>query len=165
MAKDAHDREDLLREATAYDLRLEVNLDGFADTIFVGIRNPGACSVYVGQDKVFQFNTQQQLRRAFWRELMLGAYQHQLYWLKRSESPDERVRMTRVPVNSAELNEFLLDVETTLRQLKESLLSSACEIVGQLPEETDVVGDVVAWLARWDLPVSLAQHPGIGQPS
>lgn len=54
--------EDLLREATALKERMEVSIDG--DAWLWGRRANGAVSVFCGE-MVWQFNTRQEIRRAF----------------------------------------------------------------------------------------------------
>jgi len=65
MAREEEPREDLLREATALVERVELQIEGFAETIVAGFRRDGAASFYFGQDFVFQFNTANQLRRGY----------------------------------------------------------------------------------------------------
>ena len=159
MAKEAHDREDLLREATAYDLRLEIRTDWHEETIFLGMRASDLLSIYVGQDTVYQFNSQQQLRRAFWQGRMLATYQHQLCWLDRPVGG--RVRITRTPLESAELAQFVDLAESTMGQLEATLIAGTYDVEGQFPEEgkLDVAAEIKGWLSRWQPPISFAQHP------
>ena len=163
MAKDAHDREDLLREATAFDLRLEIRTAWQEETIFLGMRDPGLLSVYVGQDTVYQFNAQQQLRRAYWRGRMVAAYQHQLCWLDRSA--EGRVRLTRTPLVAAEVAQFSEEAESTLARLESTLTANEQVVVGQFPSEgeTDITSEIISWLSRRGVPLSFAQHPGVGK--
>ena len=66
MAKDAHDREDLLRDATGYVHRVEFTIPDRDELVFCGFRQCGAFSLYWTQADVLQFNSAGELRRAFW---------------------------------------------------------------------------------------------------
>src|SRR5689334_1384312 len=66
MAREEHQREDLLREATALVERAEIRLPGCEAAIVVGFRRDGAPSFFFGDDFVVQFNPHHELRRGYW---------------------------------------------------------------------------------------------------
>lgn len=161
MAKDASDREDLLREATGFSQRIELQIANVPTSVFCGFRNNGAFSLYWGQETVIQFNTKHELRRGFWRDRMVASYKRHLHWLE-SEGAD-RVRLKRTAFTESESKAFLLVVENCLRELAESLQNQdLVSVVGRVPVDVEVEHEVLAWLQN--LPaVQLAMHPGVGK--
>ena len=91
MARQPQDREDLLRDATAYPTRLQLrcSLGGKECIVFVGFRENGAASLYYDQDPVYHFNASAQLRRAFVDGKLLKAERRRLVALLRQEQDDE----------------------------------------------------------------------------
>ena len=65
MARIESDREDLIREATALQQRVEWAVPGEPEPVVTGFKRDGSLSVYFGQDPVYQFNPTGQLRRAY----------------------------------------------------------------------------------------------------
>lgn len=84
MAKETHDREDLLRDGMAMIHRGQTIIDG--KEVFVGYRADGQASLYWDQDPVFQFNSSSELRRVYIDGVKLLAQQRQLLILKRHAS-------------------------------------------------------------------------------
>ena len=100
MARKEHDREDILREATALIERIEFELPGYAEPIVVGFRSDGSASVFVGPDPVFQFNTKHELRRAFVAGKMIKAERGQLISLEKHRTATQ-VKMLRTKLDPA----------------------------------------------------------------
>jgi|694.fasta_scaffold00291_16 hypothetical protein len=67
MAKLEADRQDLLKETTAYPRRGLLALEHPVGWVLLGEREEGPISIYLGTDSVFQFNRYGYLRRAFWQ--------------------------------------------------------------------------------------------------
>lgn len=65
MARQEHDREDLLAEAVALVERIELRVGDWPQSVTAGFRRDGSASFYLTADEVYQFNTARQLRRAF----------------------------------------------------------------------------------------------------
>lgn len=65
MALNEQDREDLMREATAYYPRAEISVDHESEPVFWGQKKNGHYSFYFGGDPVYQFDQHGYLRRAF----------------------------------------------------------------------------------------------------
>lgn len=160
MAKKTHDREDLLRDATGYVQRIEFNLPEIREPIFCGIRKCGAWSIYIGQDNVLQFNSDDQLRRAFWRDRMLASYRGVLHWLDRS---DRRVRLGRIPLTDSELAEFKSAAQGWLSNLHERLATQQYSVRGQFPVGSNIEQQVREWLERHHAYLEFAAHPGVGR--
>lgn len=161
MAKFKEDREDLLRDATAYAVRAELSCAGFPQSIFCGFRDSQAFSVYFGQEAVFQFNVQRELRRAFWQGQLLASYQRELHRLERPAVA--RMRMSRQSLSPEESLACMNFLTTSLAQLTSCLTSGAYELTGQFPEDADVVAQVADWLRVCPRPIVLAMHPGVGR--
>ena len=158
MARDTHDREDLLRDAIGYVRRVEFTSPDRKEPVFCGFRECGALSIYVGQDNVLQFNTDGELRRAFWRDRILASYRRTLHWLDRS---DGQVRLTRTRLSDDDSSAFVASAKNWLRQLHQELAEKKLTIRGQVPEEADVAGQIFDWLRHRNEDLCLAMHPGL----
>lgn len=158
---DVHDREDLLRDASGMDPRIELRLAALEHSIFCGFRNHTALSLYWGQDNVVQFNSLGEIRRAFWENRMLASYNHRLHSLHR-DTTSKRVRLHRELMADGTVREFETFWYQAVATLTESLSSKSCQIVGQFPDDVDVLAQVELWLQRKAAPLRYAKHPGIG---
>lgn len=157
MAKQAEDREDLLRDATAYERRIEfLPLDQLP--IFVGFREGGEPSFYFGQNHVLQYNSQGELRRAFWQDRMLASYKHKLHWLERGAG---RVRLTRTPLDEEAYREFAAVSVAALQALLSALLADNLPIKAEVPVAGNLRAEIREWLRTHADEIRLALHPGI----
>ncbi len=173
MAKDAHDREDLLRDATALPERIELvvltdkevgnTLEPFEQPVFCGFREGDAFSFYWGQDTVFQFNVAGELRRAYWQERMVATYQRQLHWLS-PDSSSGRLRLARTAFSEQESERFLAMAAQYVAAVEEALAKETATVVGCFPVDADVAGKVLRCLQEIDV-TDLAVHPGVGRKS
>ncbi len=162
MAKDAHDREDLLRDASAFTSRIEFAVDepnNRSSNVFCGFRDNGALSVFWGQDTVLQFNTSGELRRAFWREQMVATYKHEPHWLK--SDGNGRVRLRRIVFTAEEKNQFAKVATEVLAELSD-LIAGDPVVVGQVPEDANLKAQIHDWL-REHATLKFALHPGVGK--
>ena len=158
MAKERHDREDLLRDASAFAHRVEFRLPGHSETVFCGFRDNGAFSIYWTPDIVFQFNTTGELRRAFWRDRMIASYKQQPHWLISSDT--DRVHLRRRELSEEELAEFVQLANDVIDRLRDSLAGNNYEVTGAVSSE-DVVARTRQWLQS--ATVRFALHPGVGR--
>ena len=85
MARDEHDREDLLAEARALVERVSLQIAGLEQPVFIGFRRDDSASFYLGADRVYQFTSEGQLRRAFVGESPFKAEDGRSVELLRSE--------------------------------------------------------------------------------
>jgi len=161
MAKDATDREDLLREATGFTRRMEFDLPAVQTTVFCGFRDNGAFSFYWGQETVFQFNTKHELRRAFTDDRLVASYKRQLHWLEPGQGT-VRVQMKRIPLSENESTGLLGILAGCLGEIDARLRSKELVINGQVPADADVKSEVLAWLQNRET-IQLALHPGVGR--
>ena len=160
MAKDSHDREDLMREATGYVRRVEFTIAEREEPVFCGFRECGAFSLYWKQADVLQFNVDGELRRAFWKNQMLACYKHKLHWLQKSEG---RIRLGRTPLSDEESQEFLSVASSWMDEVRHIVKSQLIADVNEFPVNANVVVQVAEWLSEHDAKLNLSMHPGLGK--
>ena len=186
MARNESDREDLLREATALEVRIELSaltsprpvpvrdrerdfeatlVESSAENIVIGFRAGGAMSIFFGSDPVYQFNAAGELRRAYCDGLLFKAVRRRLVSLERVRRQDE-VQLLRHDLSDTEQDVFIAQMQKRLTALMDALAQEKYRIVGQVPAETDVLGSVRKWLAACGTPsISSSSHVGnIGLP-
>jgi len=157
MARDEHDREDLLREATALIERAELALPGEAEHLVAGFRRDGGLSLFFGPDPVYQFNAARHLRRAFVAGTMFKAERGRLVALHRHRETD-RVLLLRRELNDQETAAFLAAMAKRLERLRDALDVARYSVVGQVPADADVPGRIVAWLKQLAAPPAIADR-------
>jgi hypothetical protein len=161
MARYAQDREDLLRDAKAFDRRVEllVRLNGQDVVVFAGFRKAGAVSFYFEADPVYHFNSRGELRRAFVDDRPIKAERACLIsWQPRRES--NQVQMLRNKMSEQEQRQFCDTLLSRLRLLHTALRNGDYEEKGQVPHESDVVGELQVWLSQLQEAV-IARSPGV----
>jgi hypothetical protein len=159
MAREQHDREDLLREATALVERVELRVEGFDDAIIVGFRRGGEASVFFGAEPVYQFNARNALRRAFMGGKLVKAEAGRLVQLER------RHTATQVELVRGELGEtqtsLLADCRQRLSRLAAQLDGRFYQVVGEVPAGGDIVLRVRQWLAVLPPTIAVAERPNV----
>lgn len=158
MARQEHDREDILAEARALVQRASVVLPGEARPTVFGFRPEGGASFYFGPDRAYHFTSAGQLRRAFVDELLYKAELGRLVALRRERSAD-RVALVRHELNAAEQAAFLAEMHSWLEKLAEFLARGDFRVVGQVPSSADVVGRARRWLAAHATRSTVADAP------
>ncbi len=146
MAREEHDREDLLAEARALVERVSLRIVGAADEVIVGFRRDGCASVYLNPDRAYHFNTAGQLRRAYIDGLLVKAEHARLASLRRERTAGA-VELVRHDLSQQETQVFLEAMRCELVALGGSLAAGSFEVIGQMPDGVDVVGRVRTWLA------------------
>jgi hypothetical protein len=162
MARSEENREDLLREATALVERVELRVDGFTESIVLGFRSKGACSIFFGADPVYQFNVRRELRRAYRAGKLLKAERGRLVELTRKRTADA-TQLVRRDFSDAETAAIAGDVQAQLVKLRDALAANRYEIVGQVPENVDVVGRCRDELAMWRREFRIADSPRVDE--
>ena len=142
MAREEHDREDLLREATGLSERIELELVDYPQPVVVGFRDSGSTSIYFGADPVFQFNSQDQLRRAHVEGLLYKAERKSLVALRRVRTT-QATSLVRSELDADETALFMSAMTRQLSQLLENLLAEKYRVVGQVPEDRPIVDRVI----------------------
>lgn len=133
MARHELDREDLMREATAYARRCLVRTEGSQTPLFVGFRGNGGMSLYFGDDPVYQFDGDGRLRRAFVDGRPLRSQGSTLAQLTRRRG--ERVsELLRHDLSRDELESFRRELCRRLRTLCDKLEGGAWESLESIPD-------------------------------
>lgn len=161
MAHEEHDREDLLREATALIERAELQIAGDPEPVVIGFRRDGSFSIFFGGDPVYQFNSASELRRAFVDGLLYKAERGQLIGLRRERTAGATVLVRQTP-NAEEQMLFLSAARERLRLLCLALEGNRFKLIGQMPPEANVVGRVQKWLSTFAEQLVVANRPHSG---
>lgn len=158
MPRDEHDREDLLREATALVERVELALPGEAEHVVAGFRRDGGLSLFFGQDPVYQFNSRRQLRRAYVAGLLYKADGGRLATLERRRET-YRVVLLRRDLTDDETAAFVARLSERLAALLAALIAGDFRVVGRQPPHTDVAARLRGSMESLPLPPTIADAP------
>lgn len=160
MARDAHAREDLLRDARALAPRimLRVELGGRLVDVLAGFRGE-ALSLYFGDDPVFHFNPRGELRRAFVDDQLIKAEGGRLVALTPRRS-QERTELESRLLGQDEERHLLENMTERIRSVAEALQSRRFEILGEEPKEGHARVRLEQWLAE-GRQLSVARSPSI----
>lgn len=145
MARVEHDREDLLREATALRERAALVVLGFAEPVTCGFRSsaadqsaePSNWSVYFGADPVYHFDSGGRLRRAFADGFLYRSQGTTLARLDRVRTVRETI-LSRHDLSAEECAEFLTRMQDVLRKLANALTENKVAVQAQVPEDFDL---------------------------
>jgi hypothetical protein len=137
------DREDLMAEATALVERAELNVPPWAEPITIGFRRDGSSTFYFGPEEVYQFNSRQQLRRAFHEGHLFKAVEGKLIQLRRERAPTT-VHLLSRDLTREETADRLLRVRAVLMQLVAACRAGQATLVAQIPADADVVQRVLS---------------------
>jgi hypothetical protein len=158
MARHQEDREDILREATAFVERVELEIDGLEDPVVVGFRSASGPAFFFGADPVYQFNSQSQLRRGYRQGQLLKAEAGRLIELRR-ERTSSSMNLVRHELDEQQLSEFMRQLTGRLQLIREALQAQHFHVLGQVPVEVDVVGRLIRWLADMPAIPAIAEIP------
>ncbi|NOZ40120.1 MAG: hypothetical protein GXP24_07830 [Planctomycetes bacterium] len=138
MASKSQDREDLLRDATAFTTRvqLQVSSGERSEVVFAGFRAGGAASFYFDQDPVYHFNSAGQLRRAFVDDYLVKAEAGRLVRLHRQRSDSESA-LLRDAMTTDEQQTFCCTVLQRLRKLLQRIVEADFVLEGQVQDDED----------------------------
>jgi len=131
MPREEAERENLLRDAIALRDRGEYRVPGFAEPVTIGFHPRGGCAIFVGQDPVYHFNSQWELRRAYMRMKLYKAEQRRLVELNRVRTADQ-TELRRHELSAAEQTDFLAAAQETITRLKAGFADPALVIVGEV---------------------------------
>ncbi|HWB12922.1 MAG TPA: hypothetical protein VG826_27100 [Pirellulales bacterium] len=158
MARDEHDREDLLAEATALVERAELRIAGESEPVVMGFRRDGSASAYFGAEPAFHFNGAGELRRAFDQGLLYKAERRRLVSLKRERVPGA-VQLLRHELTDEETRLFFEELARRFTRLRSALAQGDWRLIGRVPASSDVVARIRHWLDRLILPPPVADSP------
>ena len=161
MARELHEREDLLRDAVALVPRvmLRVRLRGRSVDVFAGYRGE-SLSLYFDDDPVYHFNDVGELRRAFVNGRLIKAESGQLVSLVRRRAESETV-LERQAGGEESDSRLVVELSAILHELAAEISTNRLEIVGQIPDDGDGVNRLSTWLIRHTTPV-IAASPHVG---
>jgi hypothetical protein len=160
MSRRESDREDLLREATALVERAELKVAGFEEPVVVGFRRDGSASFFFGAERVYQFNTARELRRAYIGGLLYKAERGRLVSLAR-ERTEAAIVLNRIDVSDNEAAEIVASLCRQLLALHGALAARQFEVIGQVPVDVDVVRRIIEWLATMPERINIARAPNV----
>ena len=150
MAREIHEREDLLRDAKAFQPRIQLRLtwDDNVHEVFAGFRTANAVSLYFDTEPVYHFNSAGELRRAFVRGRLIKAERGKLaaWQPQRSQQITE---MLRHDFSQSEERQFCQSLQEHVGKLREALRSEKFEIVGQEPADEDALPRLIEWLEEF----------------
>ena len=158
MAREEHDREDLLAEAKVLFERASLQVAGLADPIVAGFRRDGGAAFYFGADRVYQFTSAGELRRAFVEPLLYKAEEGRLVALRRKRTA-QSVNLVRHELNSAEERAFLAEMRQNLAALGRALAAGDFQLHAQVPDAGDVIGRLQAWVTQFADRIVIARGP------
>jgi hypothetical protein len=150
----------MLRDAHALSPRAEIQWrhGDEPSTAFIGFRGD-SLSVYFGEDPVFHFNAQGQLRRAFVGNELIKADHGRLVALARERS-ESHVALISRQLDAAAEAQVIAELERQLHALRASLAAGDVSVRGQFPPD----GDAIQRLRRWfeaHAAVSIAESPRV----
>ena len=158
MARSQQPREELLRDATALVDRVSFQAGDWTEPVVVGFRSNGAASIYFGEDPVYQFNCDNELRRSHWRGKRIKAEQRQLQFL-RQQPGSSRLQLSTIALDAHQTNEFLDELTKRLELLRTAVFHRNLRVIGQVPEQPDLLPRLQSWLESLDSYPTIAISP------
>ncbi|MEJ7592668.1 MAG: hypothetical protein WKF77_14050 [Planctomycetaceae bacterium] len=146
MAQHEEDREDLMREAVALPHRVELSVVGFNSLITIGFRSNSAMSIFIGQDPVYQFDSESRLRRAYVDGLLYRSQHTTLAMLKR-ERTNTQTLLLRTDLDHHALQKFRETMLHSLHRLEQKLNSADFRILRSVPESVSHIARIQSTLA------------------
>jgi hypothetical protein len=161
MARETHDRENLLRDAVALVPRvmMRVQMRGRSVEVFAGYRGE-SLSLYFDDDPVYHFNDIGELRRAYVDGRLIKAERGQLVLLVRKQTECETV-LVRHAAGEESDRRLVAELSAILHDLAAEVSDNRMEVVGQIPDDGDGVKRLSAWLTSHTTPV-IAASPHVG---
>lgn len=160
MAREEHDREELLAEATALVERAEIVDRASGRHVVFGFRRNGALSIYFESDPVFHFNSRNELRRAYINARLVKAEKGRLVALERGRTATE-VQFVRHPLSDEATTCAMADLAAKLEALRLVLAARDYDQLGQAPAECEVIGRMSTWIAALEQPIVIADRPHV----
>ncbi len=160
MAREEQDREDLLRDAKALAIRVELWLESETEPVVAGFRGDAA-SLFFGADPVYHFNAQHALRRAFVGGELLKAERGRLIRLRRSRTPSQVFLLSR-ELSSAETQAFLDEMNDRVQRLRLAIENHRFRVNRAVPSPEAAMNRLSQWLAGWPARPQIAETPYVG---
>lgn len=161
MAREEHQREDLMRDARAMVRRAEIELPPLPSLV-MGKHPTGAASFFFGEDPVFHINSRGQLRRAYVAGRLYKAEGGELIEMERVRTPGQ-VELRSHTLSPSEREAFTTNVGHRLTDVVAHVDRGAYTLVAEVPAQSDVVDEIVAWLRPFLAgPLEIASTPHVG---
>lgn len=139
MARNALDREDLMREATALVQRVEFRAtDGRNGSVVAGFRRDGCLSLYFGADPVYQFDSEGRLRRAFVRGRLYRTQGSALAELTQVRS-SQATTLSRHDLSPDQLGRFFQEMLGHVAILRVTVQQGPSAVIRQVPANEPVL--------------------------
>lgn len=158
MPREEHDREDLMAEAQALVERVSLEIAGYDGHVVIGFRRDRSASFYFSAQRVYQFTSTGQLRRAFINDLLFKAEQRQLVSLRR-ERHEQAVELVRHVLEPAAADAFVAEMRTHLHALHDALARGNFKIIAQVPQDVNVISRIRRWLNDFADTTEIARSP------
>ncbi len=160
MAREEQPREDLLAEAKNLVERVSLQFAPplLTEETVAGFRRDGSLAIFFGQQRVYQFTSAGELRRAYVDGLLYKAQAGSLISMRR-ERTSEAVNLVSIPLDETTTNAFLQQMLRILGQLQRAIEGREYTLLGQVPAEGQVVERVLDWLAAHAASVTIASSP------
>lgn len=163
MAHEEQPREDLLAEARNLVERVSLrfsspHLTEEESEIAAGFRRDGGLAIFFGQQRVYQFTSAGELRRAYIDGLLYKAAAGKLVSMRRERTPDA-VHLVSVPLADEAAHAFLEKMHEYLLQLAGVLQRHEYNLIGQVPPDGNVIDRVQSWLGSHAGKISIARSP------
>ena len=152
--------EELLREATALVERVSFHARHWQGPVVIGFRSNGAASIYFGEDPVYQFNRDDELRRSHWRGQRIKAQQRQLKLVQR-DSGSSRMHLLTTDLDAPQTKQFVDELANHLEQLRGVVHHRNLRVIGQIPEHPDLLPRLHRWLESLGSHPTIAMSPGV----
>jgi hypothetical protein len=160
VARDAHPREDLLRDTRALMPRvlIRAEIEGEHVDVLFGFRGD-ALSIYFGDDPAFHFNSRGELRRAFVNERLIKAERGQLVSMTPKRSSDQTT-LAASTMSDVAASALLNDLGRRLLAMARLLSTNDVTVLGCHPEGADPLPQICAWLTAHPQP-AIAMSPRV----
>ncbi|MFK7778520.1 MAG: hypothetical protein QM501_10490 [Gimesia sp.] len=151
MAINENDREDMMREATAFFPRAELRVEHESNLIFWGQKKNGHFSFYFGGDPVYQFDQHGCLRRAFLDGALYRTQGNRLARLNRERNSNKSIlkrqdlTITETAVLLEEMSnrfhklDFALSKQTEIQFLRFLSDGTSCELAALFQNQVQQV--------------------------
>lgn len=160
VARQEHEREDLLAEATALVERVEIELSSADSLVVIGFRRDGAASLYFGEEPAWHFNTACELRRAYANNRLYKAERGALVALDRVRTERE-VQLIRRELTAEETKALLDGLQKNAIELAAAIDAKKYSLIGQVPPEAEVLARVRPLLESLAERVTIAIGPRV----
>ena len=158
MAREQHDREDLLADAKSLVERVRLEIPGHDEPVIVGFRQDGGASFYFGAQPAYHFTSAGKLRRAYSDEFLYKAERGQLVEMRRDRSPGT-VNLLRHVLDANEQRAFIGRTRQQLQALRAALAEGKFKVSGQVPADMNLADRVERWLDEFADGFEIADRP------